>query len=79
MVPCSDVGGEVVAVGKSVTKWKIGDRVTSAFSLTHLHGVATLQDFNMTLGGQIDGVLTEYRPFPEQVSVRCVPSTPCSR
>lgn len=61
------MAGEVVALGGGVTEWKVGDRVTSEFSLTRVHGETTLDNFNFGLGAPIDGVLSEYRHFPEQV------------
>lgn len=33
-VPASDGAGEVVAVGESVTKWRVGDRVVGLFFAT---------------------------------------------
>lgn len=67
VVPCSDMAGQVVAVSPSVTRWKIGDRVTSSFFLDHIYGELNANSFETALGGPIDGVLTQYRAFPEHV------------
>ena len=68
LVPCSDMAGEVIAVGEDVDQWKIGDRVCSNFSPGHLHGDPNEATSATSLGGQAPGVLTEYRSFPSQVS-----------
>ena len=62
------MGGEVVAVGSNVSRWKKGDRVTSSFSTKHLFGEPTQEFVMTTLGGPIDGVLTKYKNFPADVS-----------
>ncbi|KAK0184449.1 hypothetical protein F5146DRAFT_1074681 [Armillaria mellea] len=49
LVPCSDMAGEVVAVGSDVTRWTMG---------------------KSALGGGQQGVLTEYRDFPDHSLVR---------
>ncbi|KAK7024738.1 alcohol dehydrogenase superfamily protein [Favolaschia claudopus] len=62
LVPCSDMAGEIIALGEEVTDWKVGDRVCPNF----------LQDklFDNSpglkgLGGPgVQGVLTQYRSFP---------------
>ncbi|KAJ3481431.1 hypothetical protein NLI96_g7659 [Meripilus lineatus] len=69
VVPCSDMAGQVVAVSPSVTRWKIGDRVTSSFFLDHIYGELNANSFETALGGPIDGVLTQYRAFPEHALV----------
>ncbi|KAI0075392.1 NAD-P-binding protein [Panus rudis PR-1116 ss-1] len=64
VVPGSDAACEVIAVGSDVKGWKPGDRVTASFALDHIHGDMTTAIQNTTLGGPIDGVLTQYRNFP---------------
>ncbi|KAJ7473184.1 alcohol dehydrogenase superfamily protein [Mycena galericulata] len=63
LIPCSDMAGEIIAVGGDVKQWKIGDRVSANFMLDkiHEHSVAISKT---ALGGPIHGVLTEYRTFP---------------
>ncbi|KAF9465608.1 hypothetical protein BDZ94DRAFT_1306955 [Collybia nuda] len=38
LVPCSDMAGEVVAIGGDVKGWKKGDRVCANFITEHLYG-----------------------------------------
>ncbi|KAJ7910110.1 chaperonin 10-like protein [Mycena leptocephala] len=61
LVPCSDMAGEVIAVGDDVKEWKAGDRVCANFLLDQLHDDSQSED---GLGGTVHGVLTEYRAFP---------------
>ncbi|KAJ7119983.1 alcohol dehydrogenase superfamily protein [Mycena crocata] len=64
LVPCSDMAGEVIAVGADVTQWKTGDRVSANFLLDKLHNERTPEITASALGGRTHGVLTEYRNFP---------------
>ena len=61
------MAGEVVAIGNQVKKWSPGDRVCANLSIDHLHGDVTAELRNAFLGFFIDGVLAEYRVFPEHV------------
>ncbi|KAK0184451.1 hypothetical protein F5146DRAFT_1106034 [Armillaria mellea] len=70
LIPCSDMAGEVVAVGSDVTRWTVGDRVCSNFSTDHLDGDVDAQIVKTALGGGQHGVLTEYRAFPDYSLVR---------
>ena len=70
LVPCSDMAGEVVAVGAQVKKWKQGDRVCSNFSTDHLDGDTDEEIIKTSLGGQSQGVLTQYKNLPAHV---CLP------
>ncbi|KAJ7079478.1 alcohol dehydrogenase superfamily protein [Mycena epipterygia] len=63
-VPCSDMAGEVIAVGENVKDWKTGDRVCANFFLEKLNEEQTPETDGSALGGPVDGVLTEYRTFP---------------
>ncbi|EGN94655.1 hypothetical protein SERLA73DRAFT_162792 [Serpula lacrymans var. lacrymans S7.3] len=64
IVPCSDMAGEIIAVGQDVQNYKVGDRVCPNFALDHIHGDPTQETQATGLGGAIDGVLTEYINVP---------------
>jgi NADPH:quinone reductase-like Zn-dependent oxidoreductase len=59
-VPCSDCAGEVVAVGTGVDAWRPGDRVMPIFMQNWLDGPLTPGKARGALGGDIDGVLSDY-------------------
>lgn len=65
LVPFSDGAGEVVAVGESVTKWKVGMRVMPIFMQDWIDGAVDFQKARTALGGDIDGVLREFGAFDE--------------
>ncbi|KAF7303474.1 Alcohol dehydrogenase superfamily protein [Mycena indigotica] len=70
VVPCSDMAGEVVAVGEDVTKWKAGDRVANNFFLDLIYPDGmTPAVSSSAAGGAAHGVLTEYRAFPAHALV----------
>ncbi|KAJ7131181.1 alcohol dehydrogenase superfamily protein [Mycena epipterygia] len=73
LVPCSDMAGEVIAVGEDVKGWKKGDRVCANFMLDKLHDEQTAEIGSTALGGATNGVLTEYRVFPAH-SLVAIPS-----
>ncbi|KAJ7773934.1 hypothetical protein B0H16DRAFT_1880438 [Mycena metata] len=64
LVPCSDMAGEIIAVGEDVKYWNVGDRVCANFFLDKLNNVQTPQTDASALGGAVHGVLTQYRTFP---------------
>src|SRR5580692_10614151 len=66
LVPTSDGVGEVVAIGEGVTRAKVGDRVLGTFWQSWLGG-----DFDQTvgigqLGGDVDGMLSEFVRLDQQ-------------
>jgi len=65
LIPCSDGAGEVVAVGAGVVGTKVGDRVTSVFAPGWQAGEPSRAKLSTTLGGPVDGLLTELRALPE--------------
>ncbi|EAU89554.2 alcohol dehydrogenase [Coprinopsis cinerea okayama7 len=69
LIPCSDMAGEIVALGEDVTGWKLGQRVSANFSLDHLDGDPTEATANSSLGLQQPGVLATYRCFPAHALV----------
>ncbi|KAJ6536944.1 alcohol dehydrogenase superfamily protein [Mycena capillaripes] len=66
LVPCSDMAGEVIAIGADVKEWKVGDRVCANFLIDKLHDDSVAET---ALGGAVHGVLTQYRIFPAQTLV----------
>lgn len=65
VIPCSDGSGEVVAVGKGVRGFQVGDRVVANFDPTNLYGNAKMLDGN-ALGALVDGVLCQYKVFSQE-------------
>jgi NADPH:quinone reductase-like Zn-dependent oxidoreductase len=70
VVPLSDGAGEVVAVGPSVTRVRVGDRVAGIFFQNWVSGRPTPAVFGSALGGQIDGMLQQYVTLSEQGVVK---------
>ncbi|RDB18554.1 hypothetical protein Hypma_000309 [Hypsizygus marmoreus] len=64
VVPCSDMAGEIVAIGPDVKNWKTGDRICANFASDFIFGPFTPSMQKTALGGPTHGVLTEYRTFP---------------
>jgi NADPH:quinone reductase-like Zn-dependent oxidoreductase len=73
IVPVSDGAGEVLAVGDSVTRVKVGDRVAAAFFPTWTSGSLTEAHHSKALGGSIDGVFAEEVVLPENAWVKIPP------
>ena len=70
-IPLSDGAGEVVAVGREVTRWKAGDRVCPIFTQGWFEGPYNAAKAGTTLGGgDLPGVLREVGCFDEQSLVR---------
>ncbi|MBM3505765.1 MAG: NAD(P)-dependent alcohol dehydrogenase [Alphaproteobacteria bacterium] len=65
LVPLSDGAGEVVRVGPGVSRVKAGDRVTASFFQSWIAGDPNEALLDDDLGRAHDGVLSDYRVFPE--------------
>ena len=65
LIPCSDGVGEVVAVGAGVSRVRAGDRVATLFSQGWMAGGPTADKLRATLGGPLDGTLSELMVLPE--------------
>lgn len=65
-MPLSDGAGVVVAVGFSVSRFQIGDRVATLFHQDHLAGPIDAKARDSALGSSLHGVLREYGVFSEQ-------------
>jgi NADPH:quinone reductase-like Zn-dependent oxidoreductase len=61
LIPCSDGVGRVDAVGAGVEDLSVGERVIGCFSQDWAEGPLTSRAQAATLGGPLDGMLTEYR------------------
>src|SRR5208337_1205391 len=64
-IPFSDGAGDIVAVGEGVKRVKMGDRVAGIFMQDWLAGELTDARAKSALGGEIDGMLTEYTVLHE--------------
>ncbi|CAA7260115.1 unnamed protein product [Cyclocybe aegerita] len=86
LIPCSDMAGEIIALGKVVQNWKVGDRVCSNFATDHIHGPTNPAIQKSSLGAQSHGVLTQYKvvpahslvAIPEHLSYEEASTLPCA-
>ncbi len=72
LVPFSDGAGEVLEIGESVTKFKVGDRVTPIFMQGWIDGGIDSKKARTALGGDTDGCLREFGNFNEEGLI-CIP------
>ncbi|MGQ9898173.1 MAG: zinc-dependent alcohol dehydrogenase family protein [Acidobacteriota bacterium] len=71
LIPLSDGVGEVVAVGDGVTRVAVGDRVAGIFAQGWTAGEPAVEKIRTTtLGGPLDGMLTEYRALSQEGVVK---------
>lgn len=67
LVPCSDMSGEVIAVGNHVREWNEGDRVCGNPTFGKIQEMGAAASGGKV--GRSNGVLTEYRIFPANVTI----------
>jgi NADPH:quinone reductase-like Zn-dependent oxidoreductase len=83
---CSDGAGEVVEIGDGVSGHKSGDRVCCLFFQQWLDGRLTAAKTKGSLGGDVDGTLTEFMAvdaasvirFPDHLSYQEAATLPCA-
>ncbi|WP_330565894.1 NAD(P)-dependent alcohol dehydrogenase [Pseudomonas yamanorum] len=68
--PASDMAGTVVAVGEGVTRFKVGDKVLSAFFAGWIDGAPFSWSQAPSQGGPIPGMLAEYVATPAEWCVQ---------
>ena len=86
LVPLSDGAGEVAAIGADVTRVAVGDRVAAIFTQAWIGGDMHKGDEKTALGGDVDGMLTEYRlldqagvvKLPDHLSYEQGATLPCA-
>ncbi|KKY35283.1 putative alcohol zinc-containing [Diaporthe ampelina] len=66
----SDMCAEVVALGPNVSSLRTGDRVMGTFCQDHLTGQIKAHHMGSGLGLPLEGVLQDYRVFPEHGLVK---------
>ncbi len=65
LIPLSDGVGEIVELGADVIRFKVGERVCPCFMQKWTAGEPSLERMTSTLGGPIDGTMTELMCLPE--------------
>jgi len=71
-VPLSDGAGEIISVGAEVSSWRPGDRVVIPFMPGWLEGELDRNKAASALGGEIDGMLSEFVVVPAN-ALLCIP------
>jgi len=69
LIPCSDGVGEVVATGPGASRFATGDRVSPIFAQRWLAGGPVAERLRSTLGGPLDGTLSELMLLHEDGAV----------
>ncbi|KAL4906221.1 hypothetical protein BDW74DRAFT_177240 [Aspergillus multicolor] len=73
VIPLSDGAGEVISIGKAVTRVKPGDRVAVSCATNWIAGPSLEEYRRNSVGFTIDGMLVEYAVFYEDALVH-IPS-----
>jgi NADPH:quinone reductase-like Zn-dependent oxidoreductase len=68
-IPCSDAAAEVIAIGSSVSRFSVGDRVCPNTSIGPTYDGGT-DGISVGLGTNAPGVLRQYAVFNEQHLVK---------
>ncbi len=66
LIPVSDGAGVVAEVGPGVTRVAVGDRVCPTYFQRWVSGEPDLERLTQSLGGPIDGTMTEYMCLSEE-------------
>lgn len=86
LIPGSDGVGQVVSLGAGVERVRVGDRVATMFAQNWTCGGPTRETLQQTLGGPLDGTLTEsmllaesgVAHVPEHLSDEEAATLPCA-
>jgi NADPH:quinone reductase-like Zn-dependent oxidoreductase len=86
LIPFSDGAGEVAEVGEGVERVEVGERVMPIFAQDWIGGEPSRDKFKSTLGGPLDGTISEYVlvdqagvvPIPEHLSFEEAATLPCA-
>jgi NADPH:quinone reductase-like Zn-dependent oxidoreductase len=70
LIPVSDGAGIVSAIGEGVTRVKLGDRVCPNYFQRWIGGEPTLERLTQSLGGPLDGTMTQTMCLSEEGVVK---------
>jgi len=70
VVQVADGAGEIVEIGKDVTRFRVGDRVMTNYATRWIDGEPRGDEYMHTLGNTVSGALAEYIVLNEEFLVR---------